>query len=95
MTTAATRVLALDALAEAIHTGTLECDDPDLFAECSTFVYSDTESAKPQAAAGRHDDRVLTAAIGAYLWLVTHKVNRSPVIVHAPPRRPLSAITGY
>jgi hypothetical protein len=87
----ATRPLALDALAELVKTSEFQPRSPWLLRECLTFEYN--ERGKPAAQAGKHDDRVMAAAVGAYLWQTEPiaRRDRNPVA----PRRVLSTVTGY
>lgn len=91
MTTPANRVRALDSLDKAIRFGDLECLDADTFDECSTFIIG--PDGKPQAAPGRHDDRVMSLAVACLLWHTEAKTHHHPK--QSPKRRPLSQITGY
>lgn len=89
-TTPASRALMLDALGQALRQDDLVCNDPDLLVECSTFVYD--EKGKPAAQPGKHDDRVMAAAGGVYLWL---NESRRSEEAPAPKRRVLSEVAGY
>lgn len=60
-----TRPMILDALAEVIRTGQLDCPDPRFYVEVLRFHRNST--GKPEALPGAHDDRVMALAIGVYL----------------------------
>jgi len=85
------RPLILDGLAQVIRDEELDCADPGFFEECLVFVYSET--GKPQAMPGEHDDRVLALAIGVHLWKTEPRRVSDPK--PSPPRRVLSVATGY
>lgn len=89
-TTPTNRALILDALGTAIRNGELVDHDPELYKECLVFAYSET--GKPQAQPGKHDDRVMAEAIGVYLWQTEP---RRAVQKPQPDRRVLQESTGY
>ncbi len=89
-TTEATRPLVLDSLKKVIRNAELECYDDDLYSECATFAYN--EKGKPEAMQGCWDDRVMSAAIGCYLW-TTHP--RRHAYKPRTPRKAQSTTTGY
>ncbi len=60
-----TRPMILDALAEVIRTGQLDCPDPRFWLEALRFHRN--ALGKPEALPGAHDDRVMSLAIGVYL----------------------------
>lgn len=59
-----TRPWALEKLAEAVHSDTIEINCPRTVEEMHDFVYLDDSEKKIGAQAGRHDDLVLALAIG-------------------------------
>jgi hypothetical protein len=85
------RPLVLDTLGQAIRDGDLDCADPELYRECLVFVYGPT--GKPAAMPGEHDDRVTSAALGAYLWATEPKKVQNPR--KQPERRVISHAVGY
>lgn len=64
-TNAKTKPVMIDNLEEAIRLGHMKICDAALVDECLTFQYNDRGSAEAQT--GKHDDRVMAAAIG---WAV-------------------------
>lgn len=77
-TTAKTKPLMIDAFEEALRLGHFKISDPALVDECLTFQYNDRGSAEAQA--GKHDDRVMAAAIG---WQV-RCLPKSKAFAHKP-----------
>jgi len=67
-TNARTRPLMLDELSEAIAEGHLLIHSEGLIDECLTFVTTDSGSREAQS--GKHDDRVIAAAIA---WQVRNQ----------------------
>ncbi len=65
-TNVTTRPMILDALDETIRRRALACPDARFWLECHSFQRN--EKGKPEAMSGKHDDRVMSMAIGAYLW---------------------------
>jgi hypothetical protein len=90
-TTPTNRPLVLDKLGQAIRDGELDEPFPELYEECLVFTYSET--GKPQAQPGEHDDRVLTRAIGVHLWQ-TEPI-RHQYVQEQRERPALSETTGY
>ena len=65
-TTTTTRGMILDALDEVIRRpGAYSNPDPRFWLECNSFHLNET--GKAEAISGKHDDRVMAGAIGAYL----------------------------
>lgn len=60
-----TRPMILDALAEVIRTGQLDCPDQRFWVEVLRFHRN--KVGKPEALPGSHDDRVMALAIAIYL----------------------------
>lgn len=89
-TTVQTRPLALDALGKALRQDAIKVNDRHLLEECATFVYGD--DGKPGAEVGCHDDRVLAASLGVYLWTTEPRRHWDET---QPVRQPLSAVSGY
>ena len=73
-----TRIILLDALAEAVRKGAILCPDRDTIREMTTFVI--WEDGKPAGEEGCHDDRVIAFAL-AFLAQREHRH-----ISNAPPR---------
>jgi len=65
-----TRIILLDALAEAVRKGAIRCPDRDTIREMTTFVI--WEDGKPAGEEGCHDDRVIAFAL-AFLAQREHR----------------------
>jgi len=88
------RALILDSLREAVHTESFVCPDVEVWQEFMVFVYG--ANGKPQADIGCHDDRVITRAVGCWMWQTERSLRRGRVLERRPSRpQPLSASTGY
>ena len=74
-TNARTKPIMIDDLAEAIAEGHLLIHSSGLVDECFTFVTTDTGSQEAQP--GKHDDRVIAAAIA---WQVRKRPTPQPNI---------------
>ncbi len=74
-TNAKTKPLMVDNLAEAIAEGHLLIHSPELVDECFTFIT--TDSGAQEAQPGKHDDRVIAAAIA---WQVRKRPMPEPNI---------------
>ena len=86
-----TRPLALDDLYQMIKTEEFQPRSANLMRECLTFILNDR--GKPAAQAGKHDDRVMAAAVGAHLWQTEPLARRGPRVTRE--RHVLSSVTGY
>ena len=64
-TTTTTRPMILDALDEVIRRRAYQNPDARFWVECNSFQLN--EMGKAEATSGKHDDRVMAAAIGVYL----------------------------
>jgi len=64
-TTTTTRPMILDALDEVIRRRAYYNPDPRFWVECNSFHLN--EMGKAEATSGKHDDRVMAAAIGVFL----------------------------
>jgi len=72
-----TRIILLDALAEAVRKGTIKCPDRDTIREMTTFVI--WEDGKPAGEEGCHDDRVIAFAL-AFLAQREHRhISNAPL----------------
>jgi hypothetical protein len=95
-TTPVVRAQMLDSLNQVLRNDELAVNDPQLPVECSTFVYLDAKNANGEskigAQPGKHDDCVIAAAGGVYLWL--NEPRRHEPVEH-PQRRVLSSVAGY
>lgn len=65
-----TRIILLDAIAEAVRKGQIECPDSNTLREMTTFVV--WEDGKPAGEEGCHDDRVIAFAL-AFLAQREHR----------------------
>lgn len=63
--TTATRPLVVDTLREVVGRDSLPCPDPRFWSEAQVFVWG--PDGKPAAMPTRHDDRVMSMAIGVYV----------------------------
>jgi len=64
-TTITTRPLVIDALREVVRRNALPCSDQGFWREAMTFVFN--PAGKAEAMPTRHDDRIMSKAIGVYL----------------------------
>lgn len=65
-TNSTTRPMILDALDEVIRRDAYHNPDPRFWLEAHSF-HRNSATGKPEAMSGKHDDRVMAGAIGAYL----------------------------
>lgn len=72
-----TRNVLLDNLAELVRKDAVEIPDANTVREMTTFVYSD--SGKPEAAEGTHDDRVISLALAAIMTREHRHASTAPM----------------
>lgn len=68
------RPIMIDQLVKAIHKAYYQVRDPEMLAECLTFVKN--QQGRPEAQAGCHDDRVMSAAIA---WQMRQRSSGVPL----------------